>query len=74
MAAEAAFEGGEWTVVLSRPLAAAGEGSKAIVAGKTYSLGFAVHDDHADHRHHHVSFEYTLALDGSGSDFIAKAK
>lgn len=74
VAADASFEGGEWTVVLSRPLAAAGEGSKSIVAGKTYNIGFAVHDDHADHRHHHVSFEYTLALDGSGSDFVARAK
>jgi cytochrome c-type protein NapC len=74
VAADASFEGGEWTVVLSRPLVAAGEGSKSIVAGKTYNIGFAVHDDHADHRHHHVSFEYTLALDGSGSDFVARAK
>lgn len=71
---EARFAGGEWTVVLSRPLAVAGADFKALAPGKTYHLGFAVHDDHADHGHHHVSFEYTLTLDGGGGDFVAKAR
>ena len=74
VSAQAEFAGGEWTVVLSRPLAASGVGRKPLAHGKTYTVGFAVHDDHADHRHHHVSFEYTLTLDGAGSDLIATAR
>lgn len=72
--AQAEFAGGEWTVVLSRPLASGGAGQKLFVPGHTYNLGFAVHDDHADHRHHHVSFEYTLTLDSGAADLVAKAR
>lgn len=71
IAAEAEFANGEWTVVLSRALAAAGSGQKALVPGKTYTLGFALHDDHANHRFHQVSFEYTLVLDQGTADFVA---
>lgn len=73
-AAEATFANGEWTVVLSRPLATSAPGHKPIVAGKTYMLGFAVHDEHADHRQHFVSFENTLVLDTGAADFVARAQ
>ncbi len=73
-AAEASFANGEWTVVLSRPLTTTAPGHKSIVAGKTYLLGFAVHDEHADHRHHFVSFENSLVLDAGTADFVAKAQ
>jgi cytochrome c-type protein NapC len=68
--AEATGKGGAWTVVLSRPLKA-GAGYKELVPGKTYNVGFAVHDDYADHRFHYVSLEYTLTLDGGQADFVA---
>ena len=71
ISAEAEFANGEWSVVLSRALAAAGNGQKALVPGKTYTLGFALHDDHANHRFHQVSFEYTLVLDQGTADFVA---
>jgi hypothetical protein len=71
-AAEATFANGTWTVVLSRALAPTGTNQVALAPGRTYALGFAVHDDYAEHRHHHVSFEYTLALDGGSADFVAK--
>jgi len=72
--AEANFANGTWTVVLSRALKAGGGVHKDIVAGKTYNIGFAVHDDHVDHRHHHVSFERTLILDQGKADFVAVKK
>lgn len=52
---------GEWEVVFTRKLKG-GEGDVALEAGKTYNIGFAVHDDHADGRFHHVSLGYTLGL------------
>jgi len=73
ISAEASNDGGKWTVVLSRPLKG-GEGHKDIVAGKTYHIGFAVHDDYADHRYHHVSYERTLVLDQGAADFVAVRK
>lgn len=72
--AEAQFNDGKWTVVVSRKLKAAGDGRKDIVPGKTYSIGFAVHDDYANHRFHYVSFERTLALDPGKADFVAAKK
>lgn len=72
VSAEASFENGAWTVVLSRPLKATGGHHKDIVPGKEYNLGFAVHNHHTDHRFHHVSLEYTLALDQGDASLIAK--
>jgi cytochrome c-type protein NapC len=59
----AALEGDTWTVVIARPLAASGPGQIAIEPGKLYTVGFAIHDDHADARFHHVSLDMRLALD-----------
>lgn len=70
--AEASARGQAWTVVLSRPLRA--DGYKALVPGQTYNVGFAVHEDYADHRFHHVSLEYTLTLDPGRADFVATRK
>lgn len=72
--AQAQLDGGTWTVVVSRKLKVGGEARKDIVPGKTYSIGFALHDDHANHRFHHVSFERTLALDPGKADFVAVKK
>lgn len=62
---------GEWTVILSGPLAGEGPYSKTFEPGKTYSVGFAIHDAHADRRFHHVSFEHTLVLDQGEADIVA---
>lgn len=69
--AEAALQGGVWTVTLSRPLKAAGRGQKTFAPGRTYTIGFAVHDGYTEHRHHYVSLEHTLALDGGKADLVA---
>jgi hypothetical protein len=68
--AEGKNEGGTWTVTFTRPLAG-GSGVHAIAPGKKYNFGFAIHDDHADWRYHHVSFGYSLGLDNPKADLNA---
>jgi hypothetical protein len=70
--AEAAFENGTWTVTLSRPLAGDGDGRKSLMPGTTYAIGFALHEDFSDHRHHYVSLEQSFALEGE-ADFVARS-
>jgi cytochrome c-type protein NapC len=60
-------EGGTWSVVFTRKLAG-GPGAHTFAPGKTYNFGFAIHDDHADWRYHHVSLGYTLGLDNAKAD------
>jgi cytochrome c-type protein NapC len=72
--AQAEFAGGTWTVVLSRKLVVGQAGHKDIVAGKTYNVGFAIHDAYAAHRFHHVSLGLTLALDQGSTDLVAVKK
>ena len=62
MAAETSFDGATWTVVFSRPLVG-GEGDVPLEAGKTYTVGFAIHDDYTAARFHHVTLNTSLALD-----------
>ena len=57
------LENGVWTVTLTRPLKASQAGGVSLEAGKTYTVGFAIHDDYTAARFHHVSLEYRLALD-----------
>ncbi len=68
--AEGKGDGGNWTVTFTRPLAG-GAGVHAFAAGKTYNIGFAIHDDHADLRYHHVSFGYSMGLDNPKADINA---
>ena len=69
--AEGGLQGGKWVAVLSRKLKMSDPNHKDIVAGKTYSLGFAIHDAYSAHRFHHVSFRSTLALDSGDADIVA---
>lgn len=62
MAASAVLEAGQWTVTFSRPLIG-GTGDVPLEAGKTYTVGFAIHDDFAAARFHHVTLNTSLALD-----------
>jgi len=73
-AAEGGFEGDKWVVVLSRPLKASGPGQKDIVPGKTYTLGFAIHDDYTEHRFHYVSLATTMVLDSGAAEIVAVKK
>jgi len=56
-------KGDTWTVTFTRKLAGGGEGDIAMASGKVYNFGFAIHDDHAIGRFHHVSLGYTLGID-----------
>ena len=67
MAAEATLEGGMWTVVFSRPLNSGAAGDVPLEAGKTYTVGFAIHDDYAAARFHHVSLDLKMALDDAAA-------
>jgi hypothetical protein len=55
-------KGDEWVVVFTRKLAG-GDGDVALASGKSVNFGFAIHDDHAVGRYHHVSLGYTLGVD-----------
>lgn len=68
--AEGRNEGGTWTVTFTRKLAG-GPGQHSFAPGKAYNFGFAIHDDHADWRFHHVSLGYTLGLDNPKADINA---
>jgi cytochrome c-type protein NapC len=68
--AEGRNEGGNWTVTFTRKLAG-GTGSHAFAPGKTFNIGFAIHDDGVDVRYHHVSVGYRLGLDDPKADINA---
>lgn len=70
--AEIEQEGGDWVAVLSRPLSVSTPGHKSLSPGTSYYFGLAIHDQHADKRFHHVSFEHTLRLNEGDADFVAK--
>jgi len=63
--AEGVKEGGKWVVTMTRKLGAGGSGDHAIVPGKTYNFGFAIHEDHTEARFHYVSLGYQFGLDKS---------
>ena len=71
---EGKLQAGQWTVILSRPLAAGDATDIALEAGKTYTVGFAIHDDFASARFHHVSLEYSFALDDPEAEINVKGK
>ncbi len=63
IAAEAILSNGVWTVVFSRPLNSGAPGDVPLEAGRQYTVGFAIHDDYAAARFHHVTLDLKLALD-----------
>lgn len=71
---DAKLAGGKWVVEMSRPFKVATPGHKEIAPGKTFTIGFAVHEDHAAGRYHQVSLEYSLVLDSGEADFVAVKK
>lgn len=71
---EASLKAGTWSVVVKRKLASDKAGDVTIEKGKVYNFGFAIHDDYASARYHHVSFGYKLALDNDSAEINAKAQ
>jgi len=68
--ASGVWKGGEWTVLIVRPLGLANDDDKALREGGVYHVGFAVHDDNITTRGHHVSFVRTLGI-GAAADIRA---
>jgi Ethylbenzene dehydrogenase len=64
------WKDGQWTVVITRPLALANDDDKGLKAGSTYNAGFAVHDSDIAGRGHFVSFVRSI---GFGADGKIKA-
>ncbi len=73
IAASASLDAGMWTVVFTRPLNSDAAGDVPLEAGQTYTVGFAIHDDFAAARFHHVTLDTSLALDDD-SAFINVVK
>jgi hypothetical protein len=71
VSADGKKDGDTWTVTFTRKLAG-GNGDVALASGKTYNFGFAIHDDHAAGRFHHVSLGYTLGIDAKADVSAAK--
>jgi hypothetical protein len=69
--AKGELKGDTWTVTFTRKLAG-GEGDITLEPGKTYNFGFAIHDDHAAGRFHHVSLGYSLGIDAKADLTAAK--
>lgn len=65
------LDGDSWAVVFTRKFAG-GEGDVALEAGKVYNFGFAIHDDNAAGRYHHVSLGYKLGIDAKADVTAAK--
>lgn len=65
LGAEGKLEGDAWSVVFTRKLSG-GEGDVALEPGNVYNFGFAIHDDSATGRYHHVSLGYKLGIDTEG--------
>lgn len=72
VSAEGKKDGDTWSVTFTRKLAGGGEGDINLVSGKTYNMGFAIHNDHSAGRFHHVSFGYSLGIDTKADITAAK--
>ncbi len=64
-------EGASWVIVLKRPMSAAEAGDIALEPGTKYNFGFAIHDDYANSRFHHVSLGYKLGFDDESAEINA---
>lgn len=62
---------GIWTVDLQIPMSGGGNGDLALDPGRSYTVGFAIHDDFTLARFHHVSLEYRLGFDSAEAEINA---
>lgn len=65
-------KGGDWSVMFTRKLAGGADGDITLASGKTYNIGFAIHDDWSAGRFHQVSLGYTLGIDVKADITAAK--
>ncbi len=74
IASQATLSAGMWTVVFARPLNSGAPGDVPLEAGKTYTVGFAIHDDFASARFHHVTLNTSMALDNAEAQINVAAQ
>jgi cytochrome c-type protein NapC len=72
--ADGKLEGDTWTVVMRRPIKSDKPGDISFEPGKLYTISFALHDDYASARFHHVSLEFRFGLDAKDAEIDAKKK
>jgi hypothetical protein len=65
---------GTWTVVWARPLNLKNADDKALQEGKSYTFGFAVHDDNITTRGHQISFPVSVGFGAKGDIQATKLK
>ncbi|MEH6575466.1 MAG: NapC/NirT family cytochrome c [Amphritea sp.] len=68
---EATLNGDTWTVVMKRKLNSDKAGDTNLAKDGLYNIGFAIHDDYANARFHHVSLGYKLGFDNADAEFNA---
>ncbi|KAB2845877.1 MAG: cytochrome C552, partial [Hyphomicrobiaceae bacterium] len=68
---EGKLEGNTWTVTMKRPLKSDKAGDITLEPGKVYIVNFALHDDYAAARFHHVSLEYKFGIDAKDAEINA---
>ena len=71
VSATGSFEGGKYTVVMSRKLKTGDKGDLPLEDGKSFSIGISIHDNKNKDRKHYVSFPISIGLSASG-DIKAK--
>jgi hypothetical protein len=69
--ADGKLDGNAWSVVFTRKFTG-GEGDVKLEPGQVYNFGFAIHDDYAIGRFHHVSLGYKLGIDAKGDITAAR--
>lgn len=73
VAAYSSWENGVWTLIMQRARNTGNNDDHVIhPADENYTFGFAVFQDHTQHRWHNVTFPYTLGTVGDGTDIEAK--
>lgn len=68
---ESTLIGGTRTVIFKRKLQSENPGDISLNKAEVYNLGFAIHDDYAQSRYHHVSLGYKLGFDNDQAEVNA---
>jgi cytochrome c-type protein NapC len=70
VAATASLANGRFVAVLRRPLRPGSPARKDVAAGRTYTVGIAIHEGFGDKRTHYVSFDRRFVLGAGKADWV----
>lgn len=74
VSATANYDGGRWTVEMVRPLSASGNARHRLEEGVEYTVGIALHENHASGRRHYTSFPMRFVLRAGEAELTADRK